>query len=438
MVFVQEIKFADIGEGITEGHIVKLNYKDNDKVSEDEGIMQIETDKAVVTIPTPIDGYIKYKVKEGDTVKVGVTLALVGTEDEINSDTNSNPVQSASEKIPDQKAEEKKDETKVDMNVQSNRNEILATPGVKKLALDMNIDITKVHGTGPHGKIMKEDLLNYKDQGAPAKIESSNNQQAQSNPQVPANKITVDNSNKGAAGSSDSFGPIEAKPLSFLRKAIAKNMVLSSKIPTASHMDLIDSGNLYEILSKNKDMFLKRFNVKLTFLPFMIKAVVQALKDNPNFNASYDEDKEQLILKKYYNIGIAAATKDGLKVIVIKDADKKSILEIAEDLINLRDKLYNNTISISEMKGNSFTITNIGSLGGGFMGMPIINPPDVAILSFGVIRDTPIVKNGEVVPGKVMEFTLTFDHRVTDGADAAKFGNDLKSYLENPYLLTLI
>ncbi len=440
---METINFADIGEGITEGHVLKLLYKDGDKVEQDNPIAEIETDKAVVSIPTPVDGFIKYNIKTGDTIKVGDEIAVIGSTDEIsnktgNSGTVTNNTSTEQNKTKVDTVIDKAPAVVNNSNDANTNNSVMATPAVKRLALNLNINIRDVKGTGPHGKILEEDVRKFADSLKGKSVSNSN--QESTKVTAPATAPTTSNSVKSdilSTNKIESNNSTRRVPLSFLRKAIAKNMSVSSSIPTASHMDLIDSDELYNLLNKTKDYVQKNFDVKLTYLPFMIKATVQTLKNNPYFNASFDPDTNEVILKDYYNIGLGAETKDGLKIIVIKDADKKSVVEIAKDLINLREKLYNNTITISEMKGNSFTITNIGSLGGGFMGMPLINPPDVAILSFGIIKDTPVVKNGEVVPGKVMEFTLTFDHRVVDGADAAKFGNELKRYLENPSLLTL-
>ncbi len=440
---METINFADIGEGITEGHVLKLLYKDGDKVEQDNPIAEIETDKAVVSIPTPVDGFIRYNIKTGDTIKVGDEIAVIGSTDEIsnktgNSGTVTNNTSTEQNKTKVDTVIDKAPAVVNNSNDANTNNSVMATPAVKRLALNLNINIRDVNGTGPHGKILEEDVRKFADSLKGKSVSNSN--QESTKVTAPATAPTTSNSVKSdilSTNKIESNNSTRRVPLSFLRKAIAKNMSVSSSIPTASHMDLIDSDELYNLLNKTKDYVQKNFDVKLTYLPFMIKATVQTLKNNPYFNASFDPDTNEVILKDYYNIGLGAETKDGLKIIVIKDADKKSVVEIAKDLINLREKLYNNTITISEMKGNSFTITNIGSLGGGFMGMPLINPPDVAILSFGIIKDTPVVKNGEVVPGKVMEFTLTFDHRVVDGADAAKFGNELKRYLENPSLLTL-
>jgi pyruvate dehydrogenase E2 component (dihydrolipoamide acetyltransferase) len=231
---------------------------------------------------------------------------------------------------------------------------------------------------------------------------------------------------------------IERIPLTQLRKAIAKNMEAALTVPSAVHMDLIDATHLFDIVSSEKEKIAKEKNAKLTFLPFIIKAVIEALKEYPNFNASYDHERLEIIRKNYYNIGLAAEAPDGLKVIVIKDADKKSIIKLAKEIQELGDKVRNETITLEEMKDSTFTITNIGSLGGGFLAVPIINHPDVAILGIMRIRDMPVVKDGKVKAGKILPFSLVFDHRVNDGAEAVRFGNTLIKYLEDPEFLDML
>jgi pyruvate dehydrogenase E2 component (dihydrolipoamide acetyltransferase) len=182
----------------------------------------------------------------------------------------------------------------------------------------------------------------------------------------------------------------------------------------------------------------EKLGVKLTFLPFIIKAVVEALKENPHFNASYDHETQEIIVKKYYNIGLAAEAKDGLKVLVIKDADKKNIIDIAKEIQELHKKILDETITIDEMRDSTFTITNIGSMGGGFLSVPMINYPEIAILGVHMIKDMPVVENGKVKAGKVLPISLSFDHRVVDGADAVKFGNAVIKYLEDVEFLEML
>ncbi len=388
---MKEIRFVDIGEGITEGHFQRWLVKDGDAVKEDQPLAQIETDKAVVNVPSPISGNIKTVAKENSDIKVGDTIAFVGTLEELSAakpQQQSAPVaQSAKPAMQPSAAQQ--------------GIEIIAAPSVRKLAHDSNIDISKVKGTGPEGRITESDIRNY-----------------------------VSNSGS-AAPQAQSGGPTERVQMSQVRKTIAKNMELSNTIPRAAHMELINADLLYSSTMKAKVAAAQQ-GIKVTFLSFIIKATVAALKDNPNVNSSYDRDRQEIILKRYYNIGIAAESKDGLKVIVVKDADKKSIIELAKTIQDLHNKVLDNTISINEMKDSTFTITNVGSLGGGYLSVPMINYPECAILGIHLIRDTPVADNGQVKIEKVLPISVAFDHRIIDGAEAAVFATSLKKHLEDP------
>lgn len=279
------------------------------------------------------------------------------------------------------------------------------------------MDISMLTPTGPHGRLTENDVRGVA-QEASLKVRS-----------IPKYSEVLEEQHKEQ---------VERIQLSPLRKAIAKNMEASWTIPRAVHMDLIDASALYAIVEKEKQRLLKEMNVKLTFLPFIIKAAVQALKENPNFNASYDHEKLEVIRKDYYNIGLAAQSPDGLLVVVVKDADKKSVTQIAKELQDLHERVAKREVTLDEMRDSTFTITNIGSLGGGFLSVPMINYPDVAILGTHLIRDAPVVKDGKIVIGKQLPFSLSFDHRVVDGAEAVLFGNALRKYLEDPDFLEML
>ena len=412
---MEEIKFVDIGEGITEGRIQKWLVADMADVKEDQPVAQVETDKAVVSMPSPASGKIKIMIKEGAGVKVGDVMAYVGSAGELNSiaasgaKNNTGAIETPKAKPAETKPVEQAQSKPVDKQGQRR---VLAPPSVRHMAESMGIDLSGVKGSGPGGRITEADVKAYAENKAAA----------------PA----------GTSAANANAGNTERVPLSQTRKAIAKNMELSWQIPRASHMDLIDASAIYSIVQKEKEKSLKQLNVKLSYLPFIIKAAVEALKENPRFNGSYDKDRQEVVLKKYYNIGIAAEAKDGLKVVVVKDSDKKSILEIAKEIDSLHKKVLDQTISLQEMRDTSFTITNVGSLGGGFLAIPMINYPDVAILGITLVRDMPVVKDGAVVPGKILPFTITFDHRVVDGAEAVKFGNAFKGYMEDPEFLDML
>lgn len=403
-----DIKFVDVGEGITEGKIQKWLVKDGDNVKEDQSVVQVETDKAVVNVPSPITGTIKINLKEGSTLHIGDTLASIGAPGEQKSAGKGTTTQAAApaqKQVPQQTVAPK---------VQAK--EVITTPSVRKLAHDINVDISKVIGTGPNGRILENDVRAAAGQTA-----------KQSTPAMKFSEVLEEKHDE----------EIEREDMSMTRKAIARNMEESWKIPRATHMDLINATELWNIVAKEKPK-MKEMDVHLTFLPFIIKALVQALKENPHFNSSYDHDKQQIIVKKYYNIGLAAQSDDGLKVIVVKGADKKSIKDMAKSIQTLTKKIQDKTITIDEMKDTTITITNIGSLGGGFLAVPMINPPDVAIIGILSIRDWQFVEDGKPVLGKVMPFTITFDHRVVDGAEAVKLGNALKTYLEDPDFLEML
>lgn len=412
---MKEIRFVDVGEGITEGHVRKWLAKEGDVVKEDQSLVQVETDKAVVNVPSPISGTLKIAAPEGTTLHVGDLVAQIGSPEELRSAPN----QPSQPQKPQQQQQAQPQQTQIAAQppqpTQKAR-EAMATPAIRKLAHDFNIDLSKLTGTGPNGRILENDVRN-------AVHETS----LKSRP-IPkfSEELEQQHGEK-----------VVREPMTQTRKAIARNMELSWTIPRAVHMDILDATNLYGMVTKEKQN-VQKMDIHLTFLPFIIKAVVEALKESPHFNASYDHEKQEIIVKNYYNIGLAAEAKDGLKVVVIKDADKKSILQIAKEIQELHEKIQNETITLGEMNDSTFTITNIGSLGGGFLSVPMINYPEVGILGVHMIKDMPVVKEGKVVVGKVLPVSLSFDHRVVDGAEAVKFANAVMKYLEDPDFLEML
>ena len=411
MVF--EFKFPDVGEGITEGEIVKWFIKEGDKVREDQVIGEIETDKAIVQIPSPKAGVIlKIHIKEGEIVKVGETLVTIeeaGEKVEVKKEEKSKSVgvmgvlEEAKEDIEIPIKKESKIE-KVEM--------VLATPLVRNLAKSLNVNLLNVKGSGSGGRITKEDLENA------AKVA---NQEVTKN-EVSGIKVTK---------KYDMFGYIDRIQLKGIRKATAKLMDESHiKAAHVMHSDLIDITHLYEIREKEKVKTAKK-NIKLTYLPFVIKALIVALKEHPYLNSSLDEINNEIILKKYYNIGIAVDTEDGLLVPVLKVADSKKILDLGKEIEELANKARNRTIDLMDLRGGTFTITNVGSIGGLFF-VPIINYPEAAILGLGRIYDSPLAINGKVEIRKVLPISISFDHRILDGAEAARFANKIKELLEDP------
>ncbi len=395
----KEFKFPDVGEGITEGEIVKWHVSEGDRVKEDDVIAEIETDKAVVELPSPYSGVVlKIHFKEGDIVKVGESLVTIGEKGE------------AVEK-PEGKAEEKLRAVAVvgELEEAPEEGEILATPAVRKLAKELGVDLAGVKGTGRGGRITREDV------------------ERAAKPRAPKVKVTR---------KYDMYGHIKRVPIRSVRRATAKKMTQAwEKIPHVTHMDEADITHLFEVRAKYKKMAEER-GLKLTFLPFIVKAVTLALKEHPYLNATMDEETNEIILKHYYNIGIAVDTGEGLVVPVIKGCDEKSVLEIAKEIEVLAEKTRTRKIDLMDLKGGTFTITNIGAIGGTFA-TPIINYPEVAILGTGKIYEKPIVKDGEIVIRKVLPLSLSFDHRVIDGAEAARFMNDVMRRLSDPDILII-
>lgn len=453
---MKEIRFVDVGEGITEGHIQKWLVNDGDQVKEDESVLQVETDKAVVNVPAPIDGFIKIVAKQDTIVKVGDLIAQIGTKDELAAA----PAQQPAQPQPQQQTQQaqqapKPQQTQAAPTTPSQagqERDVITTPYVRKIAKDLNVDLSQVMGTGPNGRIVENDVRAFatKANAIPESAKPETKSTASPAP-APAAAPAATTVGSPIIETHTSTVPkfsetleeqheadIERIPMSQTRKAIARNMLNAWTIPSATHMDLINATKLFNIVAREKPILEKEQNVHLTFFPFIIKATIAAIKENPNFNASYDHETLEIIRKKYYNIGIAAEAPDGLKVMVVKDADKKTIVELAKEIQELTEKVRNRTISLEEMQDSTFTITNTGSLGGGFMVIPIINYPNVAILGITKIRDWPIVEEGMVKISKVMPFSIVFDHRVVDGAEAVKFGNTLIKYLEDPDLLDML
>lgn len=434
-----EFKFADIGEGIHEGVLLKWFVKEGDSIKEGDSLFLVETDKVNAEIPSPVSGKI-YKLfgEVGDTIHVGNTVVIIddGSGDnkvELKQEPLSEDEKGAgvvghievSSEVIDSSDEGKQDEKKT-------RTKSLATPVARKLAKDLGIDINLVKGTGPAGRVMKEDIYAYKEMNKKAEEvkeikETSVFAQPVGGtflrPEVKREEIKV-------------YGEVERVPISRIRKTISDNMVLSkSVIPHTSVMDDFDVTELVKLRTKQKEMARDRA-ISLTYMPFIIKALTIALKEFPVFNSSFDDIKDEIIYKKYYNIGIATDTPEGLMVPVLKDTNNKGILEIAKELEAIVERARNKTIGIEELYGGTFTITNYGALGSSY-GVPVIRYPEVAILGIGKIDKKPVVINDEIVIRHMMPISLSIDHRIIDGGDAGRFLLRLKELLSNPMLLLL-
>lgn len=421
MVF--DFKLPDLGEGITEGEIVKWRVKEGDHVEEHQVVLEVETDKAIVEVPSPKSGRVAtINAKEGQTVSVGATLLTIET----GEAAAEAPVEKAGEK-PEERAPEARKERPPSVSVVGalpEREVVLAAPKARALAKKLGVELAKVAGTGPGGLVTEKDVQ-------AASVGKAAPEAAEKAPAVePAPEATPKEARATGPGQ-DKYGQIEVVPIRGIRRTIARNLMASQKNTAfVTGMDDADVTVLWD-LRKREAKVAKEKKVHLTFLPFFMKAAQHALAAHPMINASVDERAEEVVVKKYYNIGVAVDTPDGLMVSVVKNVEKKTILELASELQELSVKARDRKITLDELKGSSFTISNYGTFGATYA-TPIINKGDIAILGTGRIADRPRVVDGRIEARKVLPISFTFDHRIIDGAEASRFVAMVKAYLEDP------
>jgi pyruvate dehydrogenase E2 component (dihydrolipoamide acetyltransferase) len=428
-----EFRLPELGEGLHEGRIEKWLVKVGDMVQEDDAIAEVENDKAMVELPSPVTGKVaKIHVEAGNTAVVGDVLVTFEVEGEGNVSADAQSAAAAAPAETNQAATPAAQTTAAPAAAAqpaagasvSHAREVLATPGVRKFAREQGVDITQVQGTGPNGKITREDVEAFLKGGTQAPADTA-----------PAAETKTSTAKAGTVAVTGEEVE-ERVPLPGIRKIIAQAMARSKY--TAPHVTVMDEANVTELVklrAEIKPLAADR-GVKITYLPFIVKAMVAALRDFPELNSSLDDERQELVYKRYFHIGIATDTERGLVVPVVRHADKKNMWTIAAEINDLATRARSNKLMPNEMKGSTISITNIGSAGGMFF-TPIINYPEVAILGVGRITERPIIQNGEVVPAHMMALSLSFDHRVIDGALAQNFINRLKRLLENPRLLLM-
>lgn len=419
---VYELKFADIGEGVNEGEILKWHVKPGDMVKTEDIVVEVMTEKVNVEITAPVTGtVISLGKAEGEIINVGEVLITFeeSSTEKLKEPSSPSPQEKLSEKddslftpskpfVVSGTLTSKKDTTKKIINKKP-----IAAPAIRRRARELGIDLQEVQGTGPGGRITKSDLESF------------------------TSRISVSAPSKTFTPTSigiESGFPVERIPLRGLRRVISQSMRRSKD--HAAHFtytDEVDMSALIQLRTQAKSIAEQK-GVKLTYLPFIIKAVVSTLKKFPYLNASLDEEKEEIVLKKYYNIGIAVATEEGLIVPVIKHADQKDIWQLAFEVNDLAAKARNKKLNLDDMKDGTFTITSIGGIGG-LTATPVINYPEVAIIAIMKSKETPVVVEGEIKIKPMMNICLSLDHRVVDGAVGALFTNELIKYLENPALV---
>lgn len=449
-----EFRLPDIGEGIHEGEIVKWFVKAGDEINEDDILCEVQNDKAVVEIPSPVKGKVEeVLVEEGTVAVVGDVLVRIdapGYEDlkfkgDDKDDAPAKKEASETEEQVQATAEagqdvEKKEAAPSDSKEPAAKEQpepaeqkekpkgserIIAMPSVRKFARDNGVEIAEVTGSGKNGRIMKEDIESFMngDQTKASEAPQETAEVKETASEEPAKKA--------APQVSEGEFPETREKISGIRKAIAKAMVHSKH--TAPHVTLMDEVDVTELVAHRKKFkeIAAEKEIKLTYLPYVVKALVSTLREFPALNVSYDDDAQEIVHKHYYNIGIAADTEKGLLVPVIKNADRKSMFAISDEINTLATKARDGKLSPQEMKGASCSITNIGSAGGQWF-TPVINHPEVAILGIGRISEKPVIKNGEIVAAPVLALSLSFDHRMVDGATAQHALNHIKRLLGNP------
>ena len=376
-----ELRLPDIGEGVAEGEIVRWLVDEGTKVKEDDLLVEILTDKAAMEMPSPVSGILaKIVAQPGQVVQVGEVLAII----EVASG-----------------------ESPGDSKPSSPGGDVLATPVVRKMARDLGVDLSTVSGTGPEGRVTEEDVRG----AARLRREGFGGQAPGPTPAGPR-------------------ADEERIPFRGKRRMAAKKMVLSkSTVPHALLVDEADATNLLAMREALREIGAKE-GVRITILPFLVQAVVTALRAHPAMNASLDESRGEIVRKKRYDIGMAVDSEDGLVVPVIRDAGGKTIVELAREIERLAEGARNSTLPLSDLSGSTFTVTSIGSIGGLFS-YPVINVPEAAILGVHKIVKRPVVREETVVSRDMMYLSLSFDHRLIDGGTATRFMNDVILQIES-------
>jgi len=437
-----EFRLPDLGEGIHEGEILKWFAAVGDIIKEDDPLVEVETDKAAVTIPSPRGGRIvSQNGNVGDTIKVGDVIAVFADGEAVVAEAP--PVAPAAPKV------EAPREVPVPKPAPEVRKRpVPAAPATRRLAREKGVDINLVTPTGPAGRITPEDVLRSLEmEKAPKEFVAPVAKAVAAEEEQKEREALAEFAAHAASvipfleieplPDFSQWGPVEKEALRSIRRKVARKMVTSMVlVPHVSHMDEADVTLLDEFRHREKERRKGQVGGHLTLLAFIIKAVTAGLKATPAFNASLDPFKEEIIFKKYYNIGIAVDTGRGLIVPVIKDTDRKSILHISTEIETLSNKAREGTLEVSELRGGTFTITNVGPLGGSAL-IPTINYPEVAILGVGRAQPKPVVREGQIVIRTMLPLTLTFDHRIADGADAARFVTEMARQLSDPNLLLL-
>ena len=501
---MREFRLPDVGEGVAEGEIVRWLVSVGDTVTEDQPVAEVETDKAIVEIPAPVDGTVaELRADEGEVVPVGEVIIVFDTdatgpgqagtgeahEPEATAEPEHEPEPESSPEPPTDHGGATERPGDAEEAAEAATGRVFAPPHVRRLARELGVSLASVDGSGPGGRVTEGDVRAATDADTAAEPAAAEPPpeptDAETAPPQPgaadrdrtlaapatrkvARDLGVDidavpavdrregaafvdadavrayaESKHGAtAEERTAMGEVEPGereeriPYRGIRRTIGEHMEESAyTAPHVTHHDIVDVDGLVRAREEMKPRAADR-GIALTYMPFIMKAVVAALKEFPDLNASLDEEAEEIVRKHYYNIGIATATDDGLLVPVVRNVDEKGLLQLASEVEEFSERARDRSISREEMQGGTFSITNVGAIGGEY-GTPIINYPEVGILALGAIRERPWVEDGEVVARHTLPLSLSFDHRVLDGAVASRFTNRLKEYLRTPALLLI-
>jgi len=439
----RDFVLPDLGEGLTEAEIRQVLVREGEVVGEDAPLLEVETDKATVEIPSPFGGRVdKIHVHPGQTVKVGQVLVSFGEGAAAPSGKQAadtlDPTRTLAPEPKTVVAESGRARqapaTPAPTSPVRREGPVPATPSTRRLARELGVDLHAVNGSGPGGRVTDDDVRaaaagpSTAGAAAPAKAGAAP-RSAPSEPLVakPLTRVATE----PPLPKFEQYGPIERQALSHLRRTIAERMTLSATvIPHVTHFDRADITDLDALIRRNLEAGQAR-GVTLTLTSFLLKAAALALGEHPQFNASLDAAAGELIVKRYIHIGVAVATERGLIVPVIRDVDGKPLLEVQRELAALAQRTRDGRATLDDLRGGTFTITNIGALGG-TGAIPIINYPEVAILGVARGREEAVVRAGAIVPRLLLPLSLTFDHRVADGADGARFASAIVRRLEHP------
>ncbi|AYE38042.1 biotin/lipoyl-binding protein [Companilactobacillus zhachilii] len=427
-----KFKLPELGEGMAEGEIASWLVKEGDTVKEDDSLVEIQNDKSVEELPSPVAGTVKQIVaKEGDTVEIGDTLIVIddGSPDSGDDETSAPKAEEKAAQAPET-ASSTPAQPAGPATGSANTN-YLAMPSVRQYARDQGVDLAAVTPSGKHGQVTKADVDSYKSGNpvAAAPASASTPAAPAANASAPAQPITP---YKSATPELET-----REKMSLTRKAIAKAMLTSKH--TAPHVTSFDDVEVSALMANRKKYkaIAADKGIHLTFLPYIVKALVAVMKEYPELNASIDDSTEEIVYKHYYNVGIATNTEHGLYVPNVKNVDSKGMFEIAKEITENSQAAYDNKLSMDKMSGGSITISNVGSIGGGWF-TPVINYPEVAILGVGKIAKEPYVdEDGNIQVGNMLKLSLSYDHRLIDGALAQNALNLLKKLLHDPDMLLM-